>query len=629
MLNFIRVHAQGWVAWFIVGLISIPFALWGVNSYLTGPSSVVIAKINGEEVLQAEYQQALQQYRDQMRTQLGEEFDPEVFDRFEVKQAVLDGIVDKKLLRMASHDIGQQVSDKSILNNIRSTPAFQKDGQFDTDTYNRLLARSGLTPSRFEAQLRSDMLSQEISSNVQQSGIVGDYLLNDISRLENQVREVAYGVIFIKDKAETIEINDIAVRDYYEKHAASYLAPEQMVVDYIELSVDDLSKDVELDETKLQQFYNDNESQFIGPEQRKISHILIEQDEKQALETIAIIKARLAGGEEFNALAVEFSQDPGSASEGGDLGLFQRKNIEPTFESSVFDKMNEGDVSEPIKTEFGYHLVKVTKIQVGEGQSYTEAKQEIESMYQRQQAEELFYEKTQLLADLSYENPDDLQIASEDLGLEIKTSPSFARGGGTGIASEKKVLIAAFSEDVLVNDLNSTVIELSKTHMLVLHKNKHTQSSQLPFDSVAPSIREQLRYELAREQSQEQGEAIIEKLKAGEEASGLFKEGSWQSEQLVNRANTVVNRQILKQVFSTPRPDESNQYSGFIANNGNYIVVQVSAVLEGDTIPDHYPQKENDNLQTYLTSTYSDSELRAFIASLKESADIEIYKQFL
>ena len=628
MLNFIRVHAQGWIAWFIVGLISIPFALWGVNSYLTGPSSVVIAKINGDEILQAEYQQALKQYREQMRSQLGDEFDPDVFDRFEIKQAVLNGIVDKKLLRMASHDIGQRVSDNRILSNIRSTPAFQKDGQFDVNTYNRLLARSGLTPTRFEAQLRSDMLSQEISRNVQQSGIIGDYLLDDISRLENQVREIAYGVIQIKDQAASIEINDLAVRDYYEKHAASYLAPEQVVVDYIELSVDDISKEVELDEEKLRQFYTDNESQFIGPEQRQISHILIEQSEK-ALETVNLIKGRLEGGEEFSLLVAEFSDDLGSVNDGGNLGLFQRKSIEAAFESAVFDEMNVGDVSKPIKTEFGYHLVKLTKVQLGEGRSYVEAKQEIETLYQRQQAEQLFYDKAEQLADLSYENPDDLQIASEDLGLTIKTSPSFTRGGGTGIASKKKVLAAAFSEDVLVNDLNSTVIELSKTHMVVLHKNKHTKSSQLPFESVAPSIREQLRFELAREQSQKQGEAIIDKLKADNAASTLFSNGSWQTEQLVNRANTEVNRQILKHVFSMPRPETGNQYSGFIANNGNYIVVQLSAILEGDAIPGDYPQQANDNLHAYLASTYSNSELQAFVDSLKELADIEIYEQFL
>jgi peptidyl-prolyl cis-trans isomerase D len=629
MLNFIRVHAQGWIAWFIVGLISIPFALWGVNSYLTGPSAVVVAKVNGEEITQTEYKQALQQYREQMRSRLADKFDPAIFDSFEIKQAVLNGIVDKKLLRMVSHDIGQRVSDTRLFNNIQSTPAFQKNGRFDSSTYNRLLARSGLTPSRFEAQLRSDLLSQEISSNVQQSVIIGEYLLNDISRLENQVREIAYGVIFTKDQTESIEINDVAVRNYYEKHSASYLAPEQMVVDYVELSVNDLSKDIALDETKLQQFYADNKGQFITPEQRKISHILIDNDEKQALEIAAIIKKRLEEGEDFSALATEFSQDPGSANAGGDLGLFQRKSIEPAFEKIVFDELAEGEVSEPIKTEFGYHIVKLTKILPGEGKSYSDAKQEIVTMYQQQQAEELFYEKAQLLADLSYENPDDLLVVAEELGLEIKTSPSFTRGGGSGIAEERKVVTAAFSEDVLVNNLNSSVIELDKDHMIVIHKKKYTQSAQLPFESVAPSIREQLRYELARDKAREKGEKIIEKLKAGESPLDLFTNNNWQSEQLVNRTNQSVNGQILRHAFATPRPDEKKQYSGFTANNGNYIVVQVSAVLEGDAIPPEFPQQPQEKLQAYLSTTYSNSQLEAFIASLKESADIEIYEQFL
>ncbi|MDQ7072653.1 MAG: SurA N-terminal domain-containing protein [Gammaproteobacteria bacterium] len=464
-----------------------------------------MAKINGEEITQTEYKQALQQYREQMRSRLGDKFDPAIFDGFEVKQAVLDGIIDKKLLQLVSHDIGQRVSDKRLFDNIQATPAFQKDGRFDSNTYNRLLARSGLTPARFEAQLRADMLRQEIAENVQQSVIVGDYLVKDISRLENQVREIAYGVIFAQEQLDSIEISDIAVRDYYEKHAASYLAPEQLVIDYVELSIDDLVKDVELDETTLQQFYAENKGQFITPEQREISHILIEQDEDKALEVAATIKKRLEQGEDFSTLAAEFSDDSGSANNGGELGLFQRKNIEPAFEKVVFDELTEGDVSEPIKTEFGYHLVKLTKVLPGEGKSYNDAKQEIEAMYRKQQAEELFYEKAQQLADLSYENPDDLQIVAEELGLEIKTSPSFTRGGGSGIAEQKKVVTAAFSEDVLINNLNSSVIELSKNHLIVIHKKKYTQSTQLPFESVAPSIREQLRYELARDKSARTG----------------------------------------------------------------------------------------------------------------------------
>lgn len=627
MLHFIRTHAQGWIAWVIVGLISIPFALWGVNSYLTGPSIVAVAKVNGEVIPQSEYKQALQQYRDQVRARLGEEFDPTIFDSFEIKQGVLNDIIEKRVLRIVNHDLGQRVSDKSIFNNIQSTPAFQKDGQFDANTYARLLARSGLTPSRFESQLRADMLNQELADNVQQSAIVSNYALNNMLRLENQVREIAYGEISMQQQAKTIEVQQQAVQQYYDKHANNYLAPEQLIVDYVELSSDELSAQIEVKELVLQQFYADNENQYIGPEQRQISHILIEQEQQQALETATLITTRLQAGEDFAALAAEFSQDVGS--EDGDLGLFQRTDIETAFEQAVFDEMNEGDVSQPIKTEFGYHLVKLTKVQAGEGKSYADAKSEVETMYRTQQAEQLFYEKAQLLADLSYENPEDLQIVAEELGLEIKTSPSFSRNGGTGIAVERKVVIAAFGEDVLLNDLNSTVIELNKLHLIVLHKNKHTTASQLPFESVSPAIREQLRYQLARDQAQELGEQIIVKMKAGDAAAPLFNEGDWQPEQLVNRSNKAVDKQILMRAFSMPKPEAVNRYFGFTADNGNYIVIQMSALLEEDATPDIYPQSDGEVLKEHLSTTYSESELQAFIASIKKEVDIEIFQQNL
>lgn len=627
MLNFIRVHAQGWIAWFIVGLISIPFALWGVNSYITVAPAPAVAKINGEKIPQAEYKQALQQYRDQMRTSLGEQFDPAIFDSFEVKKRVLDSLIEKKVLQIVSHDLGQRVSDKSIFNNIESMPVFQKDEQFDADTYNRLLARAGLTPNRFEDQLRGDMLRKELVDSVRQSTIVGDYALQDRLRLENQVREISYGMISVQEQAKLADVQEQAVQDYYDKHANNYLSPEQLVVDYVELSVDDLTAQIEVDGSVLQQFYEANKNQFVGPEQRQISHILIEQDEEQALETATIIKDRLQSGEDFAALAAEFSQDAGS--EDGYLGLFQRADIEKSFEQAVFDEMNEGEVSELIKTEFGYHLVKLTKIQAGEGKSYTDAKAEVETMYKTQQAEQLFYEKAQLLADLSYENPEDLQITAEELELEIKTSPSFTRDGGTGIAAYKKVVTAAFGEDVLLNDLNSAVIESNKLHLLVLHKNKHTLALQLPFESVASTVRERLRHELAREQARELGEEIIAKIKAGEAAAPLFNEGDWQPEQLVNRTHEGINRQILTHVFSRPKPGGSPQYSGFTDDNGNYIVIKLSALLEGDAIPDSYPQSDGADLKQYLSTRYSESELQAFIASMKEEMDIEVLQQNL
>lgn len=623
MLQFIRDQAKGWVAWLIVGLISIPFALWGVNSYLTGPSDIVVATVNGEPIKQAEYQQAFQQYRDRMRDTMGERFDPAMFDSLAVKQSVLDGLIDQKLLLTASNKLGQRISDSDINRLIQSTPAFQSEGRFDPERYRMMLARVGLTPAGYEAQLRIDLLAQQLTNNIQQSTLVTQHSIDNILRLEKQTRDIAYGVVSAQSQLDQIEVTEQEIRDFYDANKINYMAPERIVVDYIELSVAELANVVEVDETLLQQFYVDNQDQFIGPEQRRASHILIEGDEKEALEILAIIKQRLTDGDDFSALAMEFSSDTGSASDGGDLGLFQRGVMDPAFEEAVFSMTTIGDVSEPVKTEFGFHLIKLTAIEASEGQSYSDAREEIERLYRNQQAEELFYEQAELLADLSYENPDNLDVTAEELSLTVKTTDAFTRNGGTGITGDKKVIDIAFSEDVLNNDLNSTVIELTKSHLLVLHKNNYIAASQLPFDSISPAIKEQIRFERARDMARDKGEEVMVQLKSGDSAATLFDDANWHDTQSYSRTSSEVSNQVLQQAFSLTKPStDSAQFTGFTASNGNYIIVKVTAVHDGK--PADASQEDRDGLQSYLVRSNGTSELQAFIDSLKADADIEI-----
>ena len=627
MLHFIRERAQGWVAWFIVGLISIPFALWGVNSYLTGPSDVVVATVNGESIKQAEYQQALQQYRDRMRTMLKEKFDPTLFDSLDIKQNVLNSLIDKKLLLSVGQDLGQNISNAVLNNIIQTTPAFQKEGEFDKERYTMMLARVGLNPERYEAELRVDSLTQELTGNVQKTTLAGHYALDNLLRLEKQSREIAYGVIPALSLLDKVSIESEQVEQYYQKYASNYLAPERLVVDYIELSVDELSQGIETNDADLKQFYVDNQDQFVGPEQRKASHILIEEG-STALSDIERIQERLEGGEDFAALAIEVSQDVGSAKEGGDLGFFQKGVMDIAFEEAVFAIEREGERSDIVKTEFGYHLILLTGIKEPEGKSFSDAKSDIEALYRRQKAEALFYEKAELLADLSYENPDDLEIAAEELNLEIKTSTEFQRERNTvGIAKEQKVVTAAFSEDVLEHNLNSAVIELSKSRLVVLHKNKHTLASQLAFESVAPAITEQLRFESATKQAKQKGDAILEQMKSGAVAESLFEENNWHSAQSYDRASTELSSQVLQKAFSVAKPNSAPEYAGFTATNGNYIVLKVSAVTDGDL--ETINAEEREGLQSHLNRSYSESELQSFINSLKESAEIEISAQYL
>lgn len=628
MLNFIRERAQGWVAWFIVGLISIPFALWGVNSYLTGPSDVIVAKVNGETIKQAEYQRAFQQYRDRMRTSLGKDFDPTLFDSLELKKSVVNGLIEQKLLLSAGKDLGQSISSGALSQMIKATPAFQRDGEFNTDLYSMVLARANLSPEKYEADLHIDSLRQELANNVQKSTIVTQSAINNVVRLEKQMREVAYGVITVYPLLESISVSDEEVKAYFDGHKADYRAPERVTVDYVELSVNEIAKGIEVNESDLQAFYMDNKNQFVGPEQRQASHILIEGDEAVALDVLTDAITRLEQGEDFASLAEELSQDAGSAKEGGDLGYFQRDVMDPEFEKEVFSMASIGDVSEPVKTEFGYHLIKLTGIKASE-LSFSDAKSDVEMFYRKQEAEGLFYEQAELLADLSYENPDSLDLVSEELSLEIKTSKDILReSNATGIGKDKKVADVAFSEDVLVNGLNSAVVELNKSHLLVLHKNKHTPATQLAYDSVAPAITEQLRYINAKGKAAEMGDAILIKLKAGEDPVSLFGEKEWVSKQLMGRKDSNVSEQILSRAFALAKPVmEGAEYLGFTADNGNYIVLKVSGVQEGDV--SGATEEMQDALRNSLVRVYEGSELQSFINAIKSEADIELFEQYL
>lgn len=626
MLHFIRDRAQGWIAWFIVGLISIPFALWGVNSYLTGPSDVVVAEVNGNEIKQAELQQSLQQYRDQMRNMLGEQFDPAMFEGPMVKRNVLNGLIEQLLLRDANEKLGQRVSDAEISQVIRTTPAFQRDGEFDSEYYGMVLARVGYNPAQYEAQLRTDLMARQLTQNIESTALATEKDVRQALRLQEQKRQIAYGVIPVQELVEQVTVNDEEVSQYYEQNEANYQAPEQLKLNYIELSVDAIAADLSVTEEDLKQFYADNQQQFVGPEQRRASHILIEGNDSEAKSAIEGIATRIQEGEDFAVLAEKLSQDPGSASQGGDLGFFERDVMDPAFEEAAFSLENVGDVSEPVKTEFGYHLIKLTDVKQPQGQDFAEARSEIEKVYQRQQAESLFFDQAEQLANLSYENPDNLDVAAEALALEIKTTESFTRNGTeSGIASEQKVIGAAFADDVLKNDLNSAVIELTDSHLVVIHKNSYTPSSLLPFESVSPAIKQQLLFEKASEKAREQGESILAELKQGSDAASLLK--NWQEAEFYGRESENVSIQILQRAFAMPKPDSSAEFAGFTANNGNYILIKLTAVEEGN--PADAKPEDQQALKQQLAQVHANAEVQAFIASLRADADIEILDKTL
>ena len=621
MLHFIRDRAQGWIAWFIVGLISIPFALWGVNSYVSGPTDTIVAEVNGEEITQTALLEAVQRYRDQMRQMMGEEFNPEMFDNAEIRYVVLDDLIDQQLIRSAADELGLRISDRQIAQFIQQTPAFQRDGTFDSEQYQMVLARAGFTPTSYEASLRDDLLGQQLIQSVEGSTLVSEVEVERLLKLENQQREIAFGVVKLEDFLDDTEVDEADVRGFFDANQSSFTSPKQISLDYLELSLDDISTQVEVSEEQLQQYYVDNKAQFVGPEQRRASHILIE-DNEESEQILAEIQTKLEEGQTFEELAETYSIDVGSAASGGDLGAIQRDVMEPAFEEAVFALENVGDISEPVKTEFGYHIIQLTDIDQSSNVEFADVKEKVEQQYKRQQAERQFYDKAEELANLTYENPETLDIAAETLGLDIKTSEKFTRSGGSGIAENQEVVKAAFSDDVLNQELNSQVLELSDTRLVVVRKNSHVDATLLPFDSVAPAITEQLRYQRASDLAYIQGESRLQELKSGASATQVFPD-TWQPATYYGRDSQDISAQILDQAFRLPNA-ESTQYAGFTADNGNYVVIAVSDVKQG-SVEDVEPEMR-DGLVSNLTRLNGRVEMAAFLNTLRSEADIEIYE---
>ena len=626
MLHFIRERAQGWVAWFIVGLISIPFALWGVNSYITEPSDIVVASVNGEPIKQAEFQRSLKQYRERMRDMMGDDFEPSLFDNESTKQNVLNGLIEQRLIFSTNQSLGQYVPDVYINTAIQQTQAFQIEGKFNTERYKMLLARAGFSPTSYEDQLRSDLMIKELSNSIQRTATITKYDVENLLRIEKQKREIAYGVIDASPLTDSIVISNEDAEAFYEKKKSGYTTPEKLSINYIELSVDGLASNLEVKETVLEQFYADNKGQFMSPEQRQASHILIEGDSEEAVKILAAVEYRLSQGEDFAIVAKELSQDPGSAQEGGDLGAIQRDIMEPAFESALFSLANVNDVSSIIKTESGHHLIKLTGIVTSEGKAFSAVRAEIEESIRRQEAEQLFFDQAEKLAELSYENPDSLALASEELDLEIKTSDLFTREGGKGITADKNVVNMAFTDDVLIEGLNSTIIELTDSHIVVLHRNKHVLTGQLPFEAVSGDIKLKLKAQGAKDKVSETGKKIFEKVEAGIDAKSLFSKLEWHDTKLIERSENSIDREILDEVYAMEKPNENLIHHGFTDRYGNYVLIRLTAVIEGKT--DDPSEQDREGLSSYLMQHYGDSEFRALIESLKAESDIEVSSDY-
>ncbi len=629
MLQVIRDKAQGWIAWAIVILITIPFALWGIQSYLGIGSEPLVAKVNGVEITERNLDSQFQRFRQQLREQLGAAYRPELFDDTRLRTQVLDRMVDEEVLKQAAQKMGLRAGRPLVQAAILGMPAFQKDGHFDQETYERAVRLQGFSSAGFEERIRNVLVSEQLSQAISAGTFVTQHELEQHARLQNQSREVSYFVIPASDFRVDGELSDEEIQNYYTGHQEDYRAAEKVKLEYILLDADAAGATVEVSDDLLHGYYDTHLEQFGTPEERRVSHILLTltqdadpADEQTTLEKLQTIKARLDQGESFADLAKEYSQDPGTAAEGGDLGYLGKGTIDmdPAFEAAVFS-LQEGEVSDPVRSSFGYHLIKLTEIKPGSVKSFEEAHADVEKGYRKSEGERRYFEMAEELANLSYEQPNSLDTAADTLGLTIQQSDWLTRDEpATGDLSNPKVLNAAFSEDVLKEQHNSDLIELDGTRSIVVRVIDHRESMIQPLDEVRDQVIETLRTQKAEQQAEAEAQKRLAEISAGTPLQQVAGNYPVTGPTTVTRSDRSLPPTLSSALFRAAKPQENSSTSGTVSlPQGDQGVYVLSKVTEGSL-----DAEKDKNLENNIQRMMARSDYDRVVADLKARADIEI-----
>ncbi len=630
MLQTIRERAQGWIAWAIVILISIPFALWGIQSYLGIGGEPVVASVNGVDIKERAFDYRYREVRARLREQLGSAYRPGLFDDKTMRAQVLDQMIRDNLLLQVSHDMGLRASNQELRIAIMSNPAFQKDGRFDNATYERQLELQGMRPPQFEDNLRQRIVSSQLARAVVASELVTNKELEQAIRLQGQQRKVSY-VLVPKDRFKTEgKVSDEKIESYYQANQSLFKVPERVKLQYLVLNADSSTPAENPSDDELRQLYESEIDRFQQPERRDVRHILITVDPKAdaaaaeaAKARIIEIRKRIESGEDFAKVAKEVSQDPGSAAQGGDLGFIEKGLMDPAFDQAAFS-LKQGEVSEPVRTQFGYHLLEVTKIEPSKVKPFEEVKDQLAARAKKRNAEGAYYDSAEKLANMTYESPDSLEPAAQALGLKIQTSGWLERSGGKGILANPKVIAAAFSDDVLKERHNSEVIEPERNvqESIVLRVVEHEDATVKPLADVRDQIVENLRDQEATEAAKAAAVKLTEQLKGGAKLAEVAEDYELKAPGLITRTAPDVPPAVRDMAFSLPRPQEDvASYGSASLAQGNAAVVSVSEVVDGS--PDALTKAARDQQRRELAQTIGSRYYEDLATDLERRAKIE------
>jgi peptidyl-prolyl cis-trans isomerase D len=618
----LRDKSDGVIAKVIVGLIIVVFALFGMGSITTFLTPVAkVASVDGMDITQQEMEVAVERGR---RMMLARDVAPGDIDEDKLRQDVLQNLINRTLLGLASEDMGMQFSDALLDDEIVNTPAFQVDGVFDPGQFQLVLGGAGYSATTYREEMRRDKTFQQLSNGIRATAFLTETQVQRTSSLAQQTRDVAFLRVDIDAMLDDQVVSEDEVSDYYASHTDEFMTDETVDVSYVELKREDLMAAIEFVDEDLRVFFDETQDVYAEDERRRIAHILVEVNdevsEEQALAAIDEVYQKILAGGDFALLAKEYSSDPGSAEIGGDLGFNAPGTFVDAFEAVAYDlALNE--MSAPVQTEFGFHLIKVIDVEAARTPDFIDVRDRVELAFRENRAEDIFVQQSARMSELSFETLDLIEI-SEELGLTIESTGPVGREVTDGILASPQVASAAFSSSVLLDGNNSDLLELDPNHHLVLHLKAYQPQEIKSLNTVSVAIQDVLAQQKAVVLAEAQGKEIVKMLEDGSGARYVADQFGlkWTVVGAARRSQTELDQQINDEAFSLPRPAEGNKAVGYATlEGGDVAVISVTNVQN---------KKFNDDLQDLnrlgriLASQQGNGEFIAWREGLEEGATV-------
>ena len=617
MLQDLRENSQGVIAKVIIGFIVAIFALTGVEWLIGGfISSPPVAEINGEEITEAQLQFNTQNL---LASLGGADIDQELLE-----QIALNQLIEETVLKQSADRAGMIVSSDRVDRAIIENPSFQINGVFDSDLAVRTMASQGYNIPLYRQALSQSMLLGQIANAYSASNFITDSELESIAELTQQTRDFRYVSVTMGTRTLGNAISQEEIQRYYDENPAEFTQEESVNVNYVVLDRNVIADEIQVDEAEIRAQYDAQRADFEGSSEKRASHILFEvggtMDEAAAMDLAATARQRLLDGEDFGAVALELSSDTVSAEEAGDIGYTDGSAFPQPIEAAL-ETLALNEISEPVVTEFGVHVVKLTEDAENVYQAFEEISDRIERELKSAEVDLLFAERIEDMSNLAFETGDLITI-SEQLGLEIQSADSVPRAGSSGLFANQALVTAAFSDEVMLEGNNSDVIEIGDNQAVVLRVQQFNESAVLPLDDVMGEISVILRTQMEREAVQSLGEELLIAAEEGGDVDALLADNEleWLDAENISRNDFSVNREVIDHVFTMAAPESEPVVSSVSLANGTFVLVELNQVNPGEFSA--IPEPERNRLVDSLQSDLGVSDYQSFLVSLREGSDI-------